>query len=1201
MKIVKLQSTKVTQYGPVESIMFHVGVPKQVSDSVAERVLSTGHFTSVDPSTLQPNELESHDALVQTFSSIGSANLNEKRVLLCRHGAIGDVLFVVQVAAYLKSLYPKVNITLGVRDRFVAMCSAFDHITAVTTVDSAADPNLRGAYDYVVDFTGVVENAQGSGIDYYRLHWDHAGIQPQFKESLRLPLCTVSKLIGGEGWKANYLLRHAGINTDEPYIVILTSTGSELKTPPLKLLQQLAEALTAPDDKAEIPQIKVLCLAGPQTVSFDTPLLDGNTPIPKVASDSPWICSVNGETFVSTMEIIRRATLVIGGDTGFTHYAMAIGVPTVSLWGPTDPKLTMPHVPRPDTAIAISPSKSLPCCPCNQVRTRHCEHFTAPYADCMRQIELPAVVETVRKLLGEVGVKAPSSGQGLQTRAEQYQACTPDAARAQYDGTRFNVAVLLDNLDCYFGGGFHAWHLSHALAAKAACHVWIVSDQDKIVYMRDASPLPNVTVVADPTGDFLAGKAALHFDVVIGTPMRTGIAAVDYAAQREDSQSVCLLYETPNFIREFRKGRDGEDSYWEPFKQDCLDKVDIIWCISRQTKEHLYEWDSAFKDKKVEVVSPVVDSDVADSVLPTAMNDRLSNDDRHDAVVLVGRNVEYKRLEETIDVVCARFALHYGFSPLRPFTLYVMGTDTERLLHKVPPKWAQQGIHVRALEKYPESQKWKLLRNVKAVVHPSTFEGFGLPPAEAMYAGTPVIARRLPVLEQAYGDHPYYFSDDDDLVKTLHHVFTAWDAISDAGESNTVLLRFLYDAYRFVQRRYTMKTQRGRVNTLFARYFRDAEVAAQSRVVAAAGGKDSPRVAIVSPWGVRCGIAETTAMFTAHLSCGYRVFAAYEDSVAIITKATEAYVTRCWDRRFRSHSQVLNEILEYAPSIVHIEHEFSLFREEGGLFEFIRKLRERGIKVVITLHTFFPSMFIEKIAEAVDLVVTTKPQAEMSVSNRVTIDIPAKAIDLPDKARVRDEMGIKQNAFVVGTYGLWNPHKGFHEVLLTYGDVSLRCGDATTYLIIGYAPQKLSYYRQTRRQFRELVELQRIRFYDTYMPYPDAADRIAACDVVCFNYNVQTHFSASAAIRDVMYLGVPVVCSESTMFAEFADGEQVLKVPFQEAKEGPSKALIDTLVRVREDAALRKALGVAGRAFAMGITPQKVAQRHDVMYRRVLQ
>jgi heptosyltransferase-1 len=51
-------------------------------------------------------------------------------------------------------------------------------------------------------------------------------------------------------------------------------------------------------------------------------------------------------TIPELVALLRHATLVVGGDTGPIHIAAALGVPTVGLYGPTDPRRNGPCGPR---------------------------------------------------------------------------------------------------------------------------------------------------------------------------------------------------------------------------------------------------------------------------------------------------------------------------------------------------------------------------------------------------------------------------------------------------------------------------------------------------------------------------------------------------------------------------------------------------------------------------------------------------------------------------------------------------------------------------------------------------------------------------------------------------------------------------------------------------------------------------------------
>ncbi|MDF2953378.1 MAG: Glycosyltransferase involved in cell wall bisynthesis [Thermodesulfobacterium sp.] len=67
-----------------------------------------------------------------------------------------------------------------------------------------------------------------------------------------------------------------------------------------------------------------------------------------------------------------------------------------------------------------------------------------------------------------------------------------------------------------------------------------------------------------------------------------------------------------------------------------------------------------------------------------------------------------------------------------------------------------------------------LYKYAKAFIFPSLYEGFGLPPLEAMAIGTPVLASDIPVLKEICGDAAYFFNpyDIEDMAKAICKVVT---------------------------------------------------------------------------------------------------------------------------------------------------------------------------------------------------------------------------------------------------------------------------------------------------------------------------------------------------------------------------------------------------------------------------------------------
>lgn len=85
--------------------------------------------------------------------------------------------------------------------------------------------------------------------------------------------------------------------------------------------------------------------------------------------------------------LLSRLSCLVSGDTGVAHLAAALGVPTVTLFGPTDPRLTAP---RSGWARVVFPGA--PCAPCFRGRCP-IDH------PCMDGISVEMVARQVREAL----------------------------------------------------------------------------------------------------------------------------------------------------------------------------------------------------------------------------------------------------------------------------------------------------------------------------------------------------------------------------------------------------------------------------------------------------------------------------------------------------------------------------------------------------------------------------------------------------------------------------------------------------------------------------------------------------------------------------------------------------------------------------------------------------------------------------------
>jgi glycosyltransferase involved in cell wall biosynthesis len=86
----------------------------------------------------------------------------------------------------------------------------------------------------------------------------------------------------------------------------------------------------------------------------------------------------------------------------------------------------------------------------------------------------------------------------------------------------------------------------------------------------------------------------------------------------------------------------------------------------------------------------------------------------------------------------------FGWDGIRARRESILGTDA-----------------VRVVGYLPDPEVAALVRGARVFVYPSRYEGFGIPPLEAMAAGTPVVAAKAGALPEALGDHVRWVHPDD--------------------------------------------------------------------------------------------------------------------------------------------------------------------------------------------------------------------------------------------------------------------------------------------------------------------------------------------------------------------------------------------------------------------------------------------------------
>lgn len=176
------------------------------------------------------------------------------------------------------------------------------------------------------------------------------------------------------------LLLEIGIGESDPFVVIHPSAGATVKEWPARRFAAVADGLIRQQG------VRVL-LTGARS--------DMGTAWKVAAYMQEEVHVLAGKTSLSELAaLLERSTLVIGADSGPLHLAVAVGAPTIHLYGPVDPALFGPWSWRSDRHRVLM--TDCPCAPCNRLDFEPAELSAHR---CMETIRVDDVLETAMMLL----------------------------------------------------------------------------------------------------------------------------------------------------------------------------------------------------------------------------------------------------------------------------------------------------------------------------------------------------------------------------------------------------------------------------------------------------------------------------------------------------------------------------------------------------------------------------------------------------------------------------------------------------------------------------------------------------------------------------------------------------------------------------------------------------------------------------------
>jgi heptosyltransferase I len=255
------------------------------------------------------------------------------RILVVRLGAMGDVIHALPAVATLKRGLPEAHVTWVIDRKWAPLLEANPDVDEV--IPREIGPLRRTRPDLVVDFQGLIKSALVSflsgarrriGFDKSQLREPLARLfyTSTLKSSALHVVDRYVDLALGAGAASRVIEfpmpegEPEGVLPDGPFVLASPLAGWGSKQWPLDRFADLAARLDVP-----------LVVNGPPG---DLPILRS------IAGAVPHCSGISGLIYAT-----RRASAVVGVDSGPLHVAAALGKPGVAIFGPTEPARNGPY------------------------------------------------------------------------------------------------------------------------------------------------------------------------------------------------------------------------------------------------------------------------------------------------------------------------------------------------------------------------------------------------------------------------------------------------------------------------------------------------------------------------------------------------------------------------------------------------------------------------------------------------------------------------------------------------------------------------------------------------------------------------------------------------------------------------------------------------------------------------------------------
>lgn len=436
-----------------------------------------------------------------------------------------------------------------------------------------------------------------------------------------------------------------------------------------------------------------------------------------------------------------------------------------------------------------------------------------------------------------------------------------------------------------------------------------------------------------------------------------------------------------------------------------------------------------------------------------------------------------------------------------------------------------------------ESELKALYQFCNVLVAPSKAEGFGLPIAEAILSGLPVITTNWGgQLDFCDASSCGWLVDYDFEYTDTHFKLydSVWAKVKVNDLSNAMLEAYLTPLTK-------LSDMAKKASEYLMENFKWTDVCKRavfaSRIFTTiANCKKEPRIGWLSTWNTKCGIATYTQHLIKYIPCDSVVFSKEND---LKIDQYDQIGIPCWnigDDETNGLFHVNSKIIENDVNTLIIQFNYGLYNFKS-LSKLIDQQLENGVVVIVIMH-------------ATGELIVDCLKDSLSRCDRILVHSVVDLNNLKDYGLV-DNVALFPHGMLgsticniaidnpipkIATYGFCLPHKGIVELIDAVAILNSEGFPISLKLVNSAYPSPLSVdlSNHIRLKLQENKYEEFIEFHNDFLDDDQSLNLLSDVDLIVFAYQ-NTGESASGAVRYGMATERPVLVTPLSIFSDLSD------------------------------------------------------------------